>query len=450
MDQESRADPSGREWRVADDKKNAQHRSPYVDELVDEATVTIEPEEDALPNPLDIAPTANLALGWLDDYTALMHELTKAPPEFHRLTGLVTIAAALQHNACLKMTFGTVRPNIYGAIIAPSTVFHKSSSIQKPRQILNRAMLDKLLFSELMTSEGLLRQLQEKPAGLIIRDEIGTLFGSSRVKYLGMLTQDLTALYDGTAYNRTLSSGDVIVEKPYLNILGATTPARFHDSTTLKDWVDGFLPRWLFAVPEGEPDFESTAGLYTDEHEGEMNRLAKHLYDLANKDPRDFMFKGQALKRWHQWRKQSVKKAYYFGDEAISAIVGRYCTYALKFGIILSAINDSWGVIDEETMTTAINLADNYKTTVHKLLDEQQNYGVSGAKIQKIFAVIQARANGEGVTRRVICQFANMKTSEVQPVLDKLKEIGAVIVHKKGRAEKYVPAVQSLPAKIWR
>jgi hypothetical protein len=404
------------------------------------------PEE---PHPLDIAPKEGLCLGWVDQYADLMTLMTGAPHAFNRLAGLVVAATAIQRRARLRMAFGDIYPNIFAAVIAPSSVYHKSSALAKPRTILQRAMLDNLLLSELFTSEGLLKQLQAQPAGLALRDEIGTLFASHNTKYLATLKPDLTALFDCYPYSRRLSNDEVKVQSPYLNILGATTPTRFFEGVSHVDWQDGFLARWLFVMPSGEPDFEAMTGLYTTEHDASLGRLAMTLLAIDRQPETDFVFVDDAFKLWDVWQRQAAKSAYYFGDDVCAAIVTRYAAYALKFAMILAATNDSWGTITASTMQTAIDLADSFKATVYRLLAEKANYGVSGAKLQKIFRVIKSKGGITGISQREIGQFCHMSKSELEPCMDKLKTIGAIIPIEGSKTTRYIPAVESLPAKVW-
>ena len=401
-------------------------------------------------SPLDVRRVDHLQLGWVREYAHLMTRLTGSPFEFNQLAGLVTAATALQRRAYLRMTFADIYPNIYGCIIAPSSVFHKSSAIHKPRMVLQRAMMDKLLLSELMTSEGLLKQMQAQPSGVILRDEIGTLFDSGNTKYLRQLKPDLTAIYDCYPYSRRLSNDEIRVDKPYLSILGATTPTRFFEGTTLTDWRDGFLARWLFVLPEGEPDFDAMTGLFQPSHEGEIQRLALRLMEIERQAETAFTLAKEALSLWDGWQRQAAKDAYYFGDDVTAALVTRYSAYALKFSLILSALNDSWGTITADTMQTAINLSNNYKLYVHKLLSEKANYGVSGAKMQRVFRAVTTITRESGhATTKAIMQKTGMKSAELGPCLEKLKEIGAVDGVQSGNGWRYVNLCESLPIKTW-
>lgn len=420
-------------------------QSPSVVEADSEDT-----DEASDSHPLDVQ-TPPLTLGWIDEYAALMTKLTGSPREFNLVCGLATAATAIQRKARLRMSFADIYPNIYAAIVARSSVYHKSSALHKPRSLLQRAMLERLLLSELMTSEGLLAQLQNSSAGLVVRDEIGTLFDSHRVRYLRTLKPDLTALFDCQPYSRRLSNAEIKVDAPYLNILGATTPARFYDAITSTDWQDGFLARWLFVLPAGEPDFDATTSLYSERHDAEIGRLAVTLQNLDRQPDMDFALAEDAFHLWDSWQRQAAKDAYYFGDDTIAAVVTRYSAYALKFCILLAALNGTWGHISAETMQTAIHLADSFKGSVARLLREKDEHLVSGAQLQKVFKGIQIlNSDGKGVTTKSLLQRTGMRKAQLSPCLDKLVEIGAIAYRKVGNGYRYWAMANDLPIRTWK
>jgi hypothetical protein len=330
-------------------------------------------------------------------------------------------------------------------------VYKKSTAIGKPRNILRRAMLDRLLLSAQMTSEGLLKQLSNQPSGVIIDDEIGRIFASNNTRYLLQLKPDLTALYDCRPTSRSLSQDTIRVEQPYLNILGATTPTKFYESVNSTDWEDGFLARWLFALPKGEPDFTASGGLLRAEHLAEVDQLAAVLANIDRQAETDFIFTGNAFDLWNDWQIQVQKDAYYFGDDRITAIAVRYNTYALKFATILAAVNGSWGTITAATMQTAINLVDSYKGYVHRILTEKERYRLTGGKLRKVFDAIRNLANkGQPPTTKQIQQATHLRKHELDPCLEKLVDVGAIVEEPAPpRGKRYIAVAAELPIRTW-
>jgi len=402
-------------------------------------------------HPLNVAaPAQPLRLGWVDDYATVMTQLTGAPYEFNRLCGLVAAATAIERRAWLPMSFGDIYPNVYAAILAPSSVFHKSTALDQVGGLLRRARLDKLLLAGDMTAEGLVRGMQTRPAGLIVNHEIGRIFNSHNVKYLANLKPTLTDCFDCKPFARRLSTEEIRVDAPYLSILGATTPARFFEGVSFTDWQDGFLARWLFVLPEGEPDFDAVAGIFTPDQSLKLQDLAMTLERINRQGETAFTFAGDAFKLWDTWARAGVKAAYHFGDDTATSLVARYNVYALKLALILAAVNDSWGTVTPETMQAAMALADGFKAAAYRLLSERANFGVSGAKLQKVFRVIKDQGALTGIPRKTILQYSKLRAGDLTIVLEKLLEIGAIMESTTGRAPRYISATDALPVKTWR
>ncbi|MCB0093660.1 MAG: DUF3987 domain-containing protein [Caldilineaceae bacterium] len=403
-------------------------------------------------HPLDVDEVKCLNLGWIDRYADLMTRLTGSPRQFHVLVGLTVAATATQRRACLTLPWDTVHPNLYGCVIAQSTVFGKTTALNKARPVLQGAMMDNLIIPAYGSSEGLIQTLSEQPAAVMIRDEIGTLFGADRVKYLKDYKQDLTKLYDCTPYSRRLRNDTVRVDKPFLNIIGATTPQKFYANTGGADWADGLLPRWLFAIAPDKPNFDFVPPAYSEKIAAEMQSLSYSLMVMEQQRETSFALEDGALDIWQAWRKPALEAAWKADDEQSLAIIGRYATYALKFSIILSAVNGSWGTITIDTMQASIGLAENFKRTVYRIIRDTDKHKLTGDKIQKVFAAIRDKNEGYGVTARTIMQLTHMKKAELQPCLDALLERGAITSESTGKTGKVVAyriGVKELPITKW-
>lgn len=419
--------------------------------MVEEPTEEPEAATPEERNPLDVDVTEGLNLGWIDDCTALMHELTGSQVSFNQLTALVTAAAAIQRKARVRLSFGTIFPNIYAGIVAPSTSFRKSTAMNQARSFLHTAMLENLIIPAHGSVEGLMQQLSETPNALMIRDEVAPLLASDKVRYLKDMKQTLTELYGCEPVKRRLRMEEIKITSPYLNVLGATTPDKFYSSTTPSDWADGFLPRWLWALPEGDPYWDATPTMMTVETIARIQKLILPLMNLDKREEKDFILQGESLAMWSKWRIDAEKAAFAVDDENAAAIIGRYATYAIKFALILASVNDSWGIITEATMQTAINLADNYKAVAYRLLSEAENHKVTGSNIMKCFMVIKRKSLdlGRGVTAREVGQYTSLRKMQLTPCLDKLEELGAVISQKVGRTKQFIPAVDELQPRKW-
>ena len=397
-----------------------------------------------------IVPMPDFAgLGLVGEIADLIHEQTDSARSYCLLTALTVTATATRRKARLRLAFGDVWPNIYAALLGSSSVFHKSTVMSAGRELLFRGQMSDLIVPSLPTSEGLINRLENKPAGVIFRDEIGTLFGSHQVKYLALLKQDLMALYENKPYGREMAQrGEVTVNEPFLSILGTTTPTKFFETVDHRDWHDGFLVRWLIALPDAPPDLDAVPGIMTEDLDKRVYRLSMALAELGRKPATDFAIDKPAFDRWYSWRQTRMRSAYQAGDDVGLSFAERYAAYALKVGIVLAA-SSSWGRVTIANLESAIGLVEHFETCILTLRDARQDYGVSGGKLQRLFAVI--RDQGPNVTAAKVYQYAHMPKSEAEPVLDKLLEIGAVVEIRKdkGKGRTYTATTDRLPVRVW-
>ena len=281
---------------------------------------------------------------------------------------------------------------------------------------------------------------------MILRDELSTLFASHRQKYSQFVKSDLTAIFDGDPFGK-LKAGEVQkVDKPYLSILGTTTPDGFYNAITGDDWRTGFLARWLFALPDSAPDFDSDSRMLTQTDEARLQALATTLIKVSAKTGCDFILDQDAHHRWNAWRKEERRHAYEVGGDVVAAIASRYGTYALKIAMLLSAVTD-YGHVSDNNMVAAIALAGAYKTNALRLFTDRRSHGLTGAKVQRVFAAISS--GGGTATTKTILQVLHMTASELQPILDVLTEQGAITADKAGRGFRFTVTTDKLPIKSW-
>jgi len=193
------------------------------------------------------------------------------------------------------------------------------------------------------------------------------------------------------------------------------------------------------------------SSLFETKHEQQIGKLAMQIANFSKRDVTDFELASGAHKLWDECHRYETKQAYYYDADIAAPLVVRYSTYALKFALILSAVNGEWGRITKATMQTSIDLANNYKAHVFRLMNEKSEHNVSGGKLQKILGIIVRhfpKSEGKGVPTRTITHNSNMKSGELKPCLEKLVEIGALTEEKAGRGFRYIPNVDKLNVRV--
>lgn len=397
------------------------------------------------PLPKNIAGLDHL--GDIGKIARLISTLADAPESYGLLTALTVTATAINRRAVLRLAHGDIYPNLYAGMVGPSSVTHKSTTMGLGRRLLKLANLDRFAIPANPTAEGLLNRLANTSTGLLFRDEMGSLLSSHRTKYLRQLKEDLMALYGCEPHGRQLASGEVTVNEPYLSIIGTTTPERFFSSLGDTDWTDGFLVRWLIALPSRSPDFDTSARLVSDDEEEELHGFANTLRELAQREAKSWSIETDALGQWNNWRNYRRQSAYEAGDGLALALIERYAIAALKLAMILAA-PEKWGHIDFDCISRSIELAEYFEASLLRLKDMKEQLGISGGKLQKVLRLLNDRGP---LKAGEVQRNANMDKHEAGEVLAKLLDIGAIVTENtaSGRTLAYKAVTESLPIRSW-
>lgn len=415
----------------------------------------LEPEPDPETKP---EPYTELDLGWITDYTQLMTELTGSPPQFNRLCGVLALSTAVGRSYRLMASWATIAPNFYGAIIAESSFFHKSSSLGKAISILKMAGLDQRLLANEFTPEGLYKMLAMDPIGLVTANEIGNLFGSNRIKYQMQLKGLLTDIFDGQSTSKRQSGGVTTIKEPFLNILGSTTPSGFYDNITTEDWRSGFVPRWIFAtVGTSKPDLmpgklidgSDLENLELPRPDPRAYKLSQTLKKLAERKP---IFLGadkgcQAV--LDAWYHKLMQAAWLKKDEVEAAFVSRTTTTALKFAVLFAGL-DGATVLRPCTLERGIELAESYLRTSYEMMSDRTAQTVSSSKQQRVLTNIYRweRNKGKPPTNGDLQHhMKDYSASLLGKVLEALEARGAIAIIPKGRGNVYHANIEKLPVK---
>lgn len=425
-----------------------------AEELLRQSDVTPIPDP---ASPLDRPLREIPRIKFVDDYADLVSELIGSPRDFSLLVGLSIVSTVAGSRATLMTARGDIiKPNVYGMIVAASTVYGKSSTMKWANRMLKAAGLDELIGPNNFSTEGLIRILADTPSTLIVKDELARFLDSKRIpRHLATIKQDLTDIYDGQPIKKSLSAENTEVGDNCVSLLGATTPARFADAVGHMDWTDGFLARFVFVTTEGEPNWNECRA-WDRKCQREADLRADELKKIASQAKTQFTIDGDAAMRFSQWRRDSIRSAYEQtgGDDAITSLIGRHAAYAEKFSLISACLSRHWGKVALEDIELGIMLAERFMRHAHMLREATQDYGVSGSKIQRVFQYLQRyrskeNANPKGPSVGEIQRDCSMNAAELNPVLAEMKLQGVVIAEKSGRGERFSPAVSELQAKRW-
>lgn len=222
---------------------------------------------------------------WLATYASFTEE-TEAPREFHLWTAISTIAAALNRKCWIDMGSFNIYPSLYIIFVAPPGIATKSTTARVGEELLADADACPMGASS-MTWQAMLDELQESGQAIefapgkpmmtisplhIFASELGTFL---QMGDAGMI-DTLVDLWDGknNFKRRTRGSGIVTIPRPYINLLGCTTPGWLSANAESYFIDGGFFSRTIFvyadqkdrliAYPEDTFDYTLRADLLHD------------------------------------------------------------------------------------------------------------------------------------------------------------------------------------------
>ena len=195
---------------------------------------------------------------WLTAYGNYTRH-SEAPDLFHFWTGVFTIAGTLRRRVWIDQRYFQWTPNFYIVLVAPAGVVSKSTTLRTGTSLLEQIPGVKLgprsvTWQRLTQALGEAQEGVELGPGLIQKmsclscaiNELGTFLHPDDK----IMTDVLVDLWDGQLERwerQTMyEEGKTIVENPWLNIMGCTTPAWIRDNIPEAMIGGGLISRVIF------------------------------------------------------------------------------------------------------------------------------------------------------------------------------------------------------------
>jgi hypothetical protein len=192
---------------------------------------------------------------WVKSYLEYA-EGTESPKLFHLWVALGTIAGAAQRKLFLDAGYYQVHSNMYIILVSPPGRSRKSTALRIGKGIL-RKVTDygqEVHFSTQASSvAALVKQMsaiktKEHQSLTAFSSELGSLLGSKSVE----MTDFLVDIYDCNPDwdKQTVGRGLEKIEKPWFNLIAATTPQWMGDNLSRTAIEGGFVSRSIFAFDD--------------------------------------------------------------------------------------------------------------------------------------------------------------------------------------------------------
>lgn len=227
----------------------------------------------------DIVETLAFDLdSFLGRYLDYATHLTDAPKPFHLAAGLTALAACCGSNVTFPGFGGrTYWPNIYALSIAPSGLFRKSTALGIAQDLISEVDRDLLAPGE-ETRERFIMGLKERPSVFYPISEFAAVLSLWQREYMNGMREIIVDLYDPhEQYVRQTMKEKIIVKRPAVNILAATTIDWLREKLSEGDLRGGLMGRFLLFPGQHK---EGSKGLIVDQRKEDKAWLIGFLKDI--------------------------------------------------------------------------------------------------------------------------------------------------------------------------
>lgn len=274
---------------------------------------------------------------WLNTWKEWTVPRSQAPESVLFWCGLFTLAAVLRRNVYIGRKYlgnWDCFPNMYLMLVADAGVINKSTTIGFVTELLNNLSPPLTRIPQEITVPIVLESLKTSPdsSGYLVISEFGTIMEKAGN---GMYTK-LVDLFDNVkiADEHTFARGKNTVEKPSLNLIGATTPDYISDNIPKAVIQGGFGSRviWLHETKPREIRLFYNKVQKREETEVKDDLLHDllHISSLEG----EFEIDDDAVDYLEAWNKNNYIVAE-GANRAIKGFFARRTTYILKLAMLI-------------------------------------------------------------------------------------------------------------------
>jgi len=360
-------------------------------------------------------------MNFIERYIDYASEFCDAPLKFHKYVAFSILSTVVGRKIWIQKGDAKFFPNLWILLISPSSKFHRSTSINIGKNILQK--LEGInIYANDFSREGFIKLLQNQPQGLFRIDEFGGFLKTLDREYQSGLKELITELYENPSYYKRFLSGNIVELKDIcFTILAGSNLKWIQNSLKDSDILGGFLPRFIIVPAEKkekiipfQPPASSTKQFSLLQELSRIRRIEGefHLPEITK----------SIYSNWYISFQQQ------FHSETFDGFCIRLLDYALKFALLFEVQNENQDYfISPESMTFAIELIE--EITKGLLLIGENLVGFSrkdfASAKQKVFSIIAQHP--EGISRGYLLHQTDLKAKELSEILDVLLEAELIV-----------------------
>jgi hypothetical protein len=373
----------------------------------------------------------------LQKYLNYINEICDAPDVFSQAVLYTITGTVIERKRYICFGDINIYPNLWIVLLAPSSTFRKSTSINLGVKILTNISPLSIYPSE-FSHERLVDLLEVQPSGLFVFYEFLSLMGLLEREYMAGSKALLTELFDCPAiYQRKTKSKEILIENPAISLISATTIEWIKSKMKESDLLGGFFPRILFV-----PAMTKTRTIYFPQKAdtNKKNEIIKALYDIKESlnPAREYILSEPAKKLFIEFSKK-LENQLLMNQMRENVLFARSSIYLLKICIIAQTLIDVLSPeISEEAMREAIYFINYCIHSIRENMIDELSFTKDEDKIKKVLKII--RQHKDGITKSKLLVNTRFLSSQLNQILQTLLE-GEFITVEKQKAEgteKYV------------
>ncbi len=297
---------------------------------------------------------------WIDGFLTYT-ERGESPTLFKKWVAISTLATALERKVHTEWE-SLIYPNMFIVIIGPAGC-RKGTAMWPAAQMVTQ--LGVKLSAQAVTREALIRNLVtcEKsiihPSGETETHSSLTVYSEELAVFLGdrniQLIRDLCDWYDckDTWTYETVGRGEEVVQKLWVNLVGATTPTILGEMLTAEAIGGGFTSRCVFVYGDKKSQLTPRPKLTSEERALGTTLLEdlQHINTISGEFQVTEAYH-QAYDSWYL----SGAKSYHLSDYNFASYVDRRPQHIRKLSMIVSLSRSDELILEEQDFDRALSL----------------------------------------------------------------------------------------------
>ncbi len=376
-----------------------------------------------------------LPSGALRQYVDYWRPTTDAPAIYLVAGALMSVGTLLKSNVFVSFGGQPIYPNLWMLLLGPSSIYRKTTCIEKARKTVMLAEKGELLLPEEFSREALVRHLSAQPSGLLTAREFGGTLASFSRDYMVGTKELLADLYDSPpTYSRIVGKEELNVEQPCLSMFAASQTNWFLEKVRPIDLQSGFLARVIYMPAFDRP---ATIAIPPDPDPELGAALKESLLNIMGVEGALAFAPGvkESYARWIVQHEDELFKMDADEAEKLSPFWTRLETSALKLAMILQVSSDQSLVLTQDTLDRALSLVSIVKANLKQLFLREFTFTKDMANRQKVLRLITKRGTA-GIERRELMRASNLLQKELDPVIVTLEAEGSIVTGMKSNGQK--------------